>query len=92
MPDAGVVVGELGDPPTRRHSPCPFDRMLLSSKSTASRICYRSLLVMQASWLVFGVPWYDIVLFFRRVGLTKIWELVADPIAIRGSAVLEGPV
>ena len=43
---------------------------------------------MTTTW----VPWYDILLFFLRVGLTKIWELGTDPIAIRGSAVLEGPV
>ncbi len=43
---------------------------------------------MTSTW----VPWYDILLFFLRVGLTKIWELGTDPIAIRGSAVLEGPV
>jgi predicted enzyme related to lactoylglutathione lyase len=43
---------------------------------------------MTTTW----VPWYDILLFFLRVGLTKIWELDTDPIAIRGSAVLEGPV
>jgi hypothetical protein len=78
--------------PTRRHFPYPVDRMLPSSKSTASRICYRSLLVMQASLAGFWVPWYDILLFFLRVGLTKIWELGTDPIAIRGSAVLEGHV
>ncbi len=43
---------------------------------------------MTTTW----VPWYDILLFFLRVGLTKIWELGTDPIAIRGSAVLEGHV
>ena len=43
---------------------------------------------MTTTW----VPWYDILLFFLRVGLTKIWELGTDPIAIRGSAVLDGPV
>ena len=43
---------------------------------------------MTTTW----VPWYDILLFFLRVGLAKIWELGTDPIAIRGSAVLEGPV
>jgi hypothetical protein len=43
---------------------------------------------MTSTW----VPWYDILLFFLRVGLTKIWELGSDPIAIRGNAVLEGPV
>jgi hypothetical protein len=43
---------------------------------------------MTTTW----VPWYDILLFFLRVGLTKIWELGTDPIAIRGSAVPEGPV
>src|SRR5208282_1999694 len=48
--------------------------------------------LMQASLAGFWVPWYDILLFFLRVGLTKIWELGTDPIAIRGSAVLEGPV
>jgi hypothetical protein len=47
---------------------------------------------MQASWAGFWVPWYDILLLFLRVGLTKIWELGTDPIAIRGNAVLEGPV
>ena len=41
---------------------------------------------MTTTW----VPWYDILLFFLRVGLTKIWELGPDPIAIRGSAVLDG--
>jgi hypothetical protein len=56
----------------------------------ARRSC--SLLVMQASLAGSWVPWYDIRLFFLRVGLTKIWELGTDPIAIRGSAVLEGPV
>ena len=50
------------------------------------------LLVMQASLAGPWVPWYDILLFFLRVGLTKIWELGTDPIAIRGSAVLDGPV
>ena len=43
---------------------------------------------MTTTW----VPWYDIFLFFLRVGLTKIWELGTDPIAIRGHAVLEGPI
>src|SRR5271154_7309977 len=38
------------------------------------------------------VPWHDILLLFLRVGLTKIWELCTDPIAIRGSAVLDGLV
>ena len=47
-----------------------------------------STILMTTTW----VPWYDILLFFLRVGLTKIWELGTDPIAIRGSAVLEGPV
>ena len=41
---------------------------------------------MTTTW----VPWYDILLFFLRVGLAKIWELGTDPIAIRGSAVLRG--
>jgi len=43
---------------------------------------------MTATW----VPWYDILLFFLRVRLTKIWELGKDTIAIRDSAVLDGPV
>jgi hypothetical protein len=43
---------------------------------------------MTATW----VPWYDILLFFLRVGLTKIWELGTDPIAIRSRTVLDGPV
>jgi hypothetical protein len=34
---------------------------------------------MTATW----VPWYDILLFFLRVRLTKIWELGKDTIAIR---------
>jgi hypothetical protein len=38
------------------------------------------------------MPWYDILLFFLRIGLTKIWELGTDPIAIRGNAALEGLV
>jgi hypothetical protein len=38
------------------------------------------------------VPWCDILLFFLRVGLTKIWELGTDSRAIRGGAVLEGHV
>jgi hypothetical protein len=28
------------------------------------------------------VPWYNILLFFLRVGLTKIWEFGTDPIAV----------
>src|SRR5271154_4708939 len=51
-------------------------------------LCYGSLLVMQPSLAGSWVPWYDILLFFLRVGLTKIWELGTDPIAIRGNAVL----
>ena len=51
----------------------------------AQKRCWIS---MTTTW----VPWYDILLIFLRVGLTKIWELGTDPIAIRGSAVLDGPV
>jgi len=47
---------------------------------------------MQASLAGSWVPWYDILLFSFGVGLTKIWELGTDPIAIRGNAVLEGLV
>jgi hypothetical protein len=38
------------------------------------------------------VPWYDILLFFSGVGLTKIWELSTDSITRRGGAVPDGPV
>jgi hypothetical protein len=67
-------------------------RNMYAATGLTPGICYRSLLVMQASLAGSRVPWYDVLLFFLRVGLTKIWELGTDSIAIRGSAVLEGPV
>jgi hypothetical protein len=62
------------------------DRLGIYSLTPSSQL--PSGISMTTTW----VPWYDILLFFLRVGLTKIWELGTDPIAIRGSAVLEGPV
>jgi hypothetical protein len=77
--------------PTAKGRSDPEDE-LLRFAAIGKLSTYRHPFGLQASLAGSWVPGYDILLFFLRVGLTKIWELGTDPIAIRGSAVLEGPV
>src|ERR1700761_208931 len=67
-------------------------RRRLQIATEASFSLVAALLLMPASVGGSGMPRCHILLFFLRVGVTKIGELGTDPIAIRSNAVIDGNI
>jgi hypothetical protein len=96
--DSHRKVSQAHNPKVGGSNP-PRATMNATAQDAVAFASYRRFRSLKIRPLMFGmlltgfwVPRYDILLFFLRIGLTKIRELGTDPIAIRGNAALEGPV